>query len=156
MGVSRALSAFRALMDTTSAEDLNEVGCNPGHDQHLNMVNMLANKRRYKLSRVLKNITRSKNLGINRVKNLFPKSRKVCLKQRKPKTPSEVLNSKYTHHDADNGNNTTLAWVNWAVNRTSDLYLFNIVCVNVNVYVLQLLIHEEAQFPSAAKIIREK
>lgn len=111
MGVSRALSAFRALIDTTNVEYLNDVGCNPGHNKHLDMVSVLGKKRRYKLSRVLRRITRNKNLGINRVKNLFPKKKTVSLISPGPKTPVAENGSKFTPFP-ENGIETTLAWVN--------------------------------------------
>lgn len=38
---------------------------NPGHDKHLKMVRNLASKKRYRLSKILKIITRNQNLGLN-------------------------------------------------------------------------------------------
>lgn len=98
-------------MDTTSVEQLNDIGSNPGHDKHLDIVNSLSKKRSYKLSRVLRNITKNKNLGINRVRNLYPKRRNVSLKESKPKrTPTEII-SKFRHFDGESGKET-LTWVN--------------------------------------------
>lgn len=97
-------------MDTTSAEQLSAIGSNPGHIKHLDTVSILAKKRYYKLSRVLRCITRNKNLGINRVKNLYPKSKKFTLKLNRTKTTNDV-HSKFTSYDVHD-NDDILAWVN--------------------------------------------
>lgn len=99
------------MIDTTSVDKLNNIGSNPGHDKHLDLVSILAKKRRYKLSRILRNITRNKNLGISRVKNLFPKNKKVVLKPEMKKTSAKNV-GKFTSHDVETGHGTTLAWVN--------------------------------------------
>ncbi|CAH1164026.1 unnamed protein product [Phaedon cochleariae] len=81
VGVSRAVSAFRTVLDTTEIEKLKTVGLNPGHDKSLNMVDHLAKRKKYKLSRILRDITKNRNLGINISKNLIPRK-----KDRRPKS----------------------------------------------------------------------
>ncbi|XP_066155328.1 putative ammonium transporter 2 isoform X1 [Euwallacea fornicatus] len=71
VGVSRALSAFRAVLDTTKAENLNTVGMNPGHDKHLNMVKTLAFRKNLRLSKILKIVSKNQNLGVKMSKNLI-------------------------------------------------------------------------------------
>lgn len=111
VGVSRALSAFRTLMDTSNVEQLNEIGCNPGHIKNLDTVSILAKEKSYKLSKILRKITRNKNLGINRGKNLCPKSRKLSLKPPKNNTTLNENISQFTSYDIEK-TNAILAWVN--------------------------------------------
>ncbi|ENN77147.1 hypothetical protein YQE_06286, partial [Dendroctonus ponderosae] len=72
VGVSRALSAFRAVLDTKEADNLNSVGTNPFHEKHLGLVKLLALKRR-RLSRISRIVSRNQNLGVKKVKWIFPK-----------------------------------------------------------------------------------
>lgn len=67
VGVSRALSAFRAVLDTKEADNLNSVGTNPCHEKHLSLVKLLAMKKR-KLSRISRIVSRNQNLGNSSIK----------------------------------------------------------------------------------------
>lgn len=79
--MSRALSALRPVLDTSTVEKLQNVGQNPEHSRYLTLVKSMTN-RKYKLSKILKHITRNKNMGVNLAKNLFPKDRKKKNKTR--------------------------------------------------------------------------
>ncbi|KAL1497506.1 hypothetical protein ABEB36_008456 [Hypothenemus hampei] len=72
VGVSRALSAFRAILDTSTEETLNSVGMNPAHDKRLTLVKILASRRRYRLSKILKAISKNQNFGIKMFRAIFP------------------------------------------------------------------------------------
>ncbi|KAJ8971029.1 hypothetical protein NQ317_013962 [Molorchus minor] len=74
LGISRALSAFRPVLGTSDIDHLNEVGSNPGHNKHLDTVKSFK-KRQYNIYKILKEITKDKNLGINFSKNLLPKKK---------------------------------------------------------------------------------
>ncbi|XP_050312668.1 putative ammonium transporter 2 isoform X1 [Anthonomus grandis grandis] len=65
--VSRALSAFRAVLDITEAERLNIVGTNPGHDKHLSLIKSLSKRSNHRLSKILRIVAINDNLG-NRMK----------------------------------------------------------------------------------------
>ncbi|KAJ8957985.1 hypothetical protein NQ318_001986 [Aromia moschata] len=108
VGVSRALSAFRPVLDTTSVEQLKDVGLNPGHDKHLDMVKTLAKKRRYKLSKILRDITRNNNLGINLAKNLVRKAKK---KENQTKEASEKLKTNIMSPLNETKNVPHIAWM---------------------------------------------
>lgn len=73
VGVSRALSAFRTVYDTSKSDSLHFVGMNPGHDKHLSLVKVLAAKKKYRLSRIVQVVTKNQNLGIKMVKGILPK-----------------------------------------------------------------------------------
>lgn len=60
------------MLDTTDVENIISIGLNPGHDINLNTLKNLNRRKRYKFSKVLKDLTRNRNFGINVAKNLFP------------------------------------------------------------------------------------
>nr|XP_023030427.1 putative ammonium transporter 3 isoform X1 [Leptinotarsa decemlineata]XP_023030428.1 putative ammonium transporter 3 isoform X1 [Leptinotarsa decemlineata] len=111
VGVSRALSAFRPVLDTTDVEQLNNVGLNPGHDKHLEMVKTMAKKKRYTLSKILRQVTKNKNLGINVAKNLFPKNK--THPRRLSKRSTENFKMKVTNlcNETDYGITPHVAWL---------------------------------------------
>ncbi|XP_019873312.2 putative ammonium transporter 2 [Aethina tumida] len=104
VGVSRALSALRPVLDTSTVEKLQNVGQNPEHSRYLTLVKSMTN-RKYKLSKILKHITRNKNMGVNLARNLFPKDRKKKNKTR--------VSSTISVNDA-NGDNLKPPQVAWA------------------------------------------
>ncbi|XP_044746207.1 putative ammonium transporter 2 [Coccinella septempunctata] len=75
VGVSRALSALRSVYDTSEIEKLNGIGYNPGHEKNLEMVKKLAKTKKYRLSKILNDLTRNKKLGCNSPKSLIPRGR---------------------------------------------------------------------------------
>ena len=82
MGVSRAISTLGPVLDTAKVINLDNVGTNPMHEKNLNVVKNLSRKKRYRFSKILKDITRNRNLGINIVGNLLPKkARKSTAKE---------------------------------------------------------------------------
>lgn len=74
--MSRAISAFKPVLDTRKVQGLDNIGMNPMHEKKLNLVKFLSRKKRYSLSRILRDLTKNRNLGINVPKNLFPKKKK--------------------------------------------------------------------------------
>ncbi|RZC33607.1 ammonium transporter 3 [Asbolus verrucosus] len=75
VGVSRAISVLGPVLDPKDIENLDNVGMNPMHERNLNLVKNLSRKKRYKLSRILRDVTKNRNLGINLARNLFPKKK---------------------------------------------------------------------------------
>ncbi|XP_072380960.1 putative ammonium transporter 2 [Diabrotica undecimpunctata] len=90
VGVSRAVSAFRPVLDTNDIDQLNTVGMNPEHHKHVDAVKTMARKKRYRLSKILRDITKDRNMGINVAKKLFPKKNSPGAKQ--PTTATVVQN----------------------------------------------------------------
>ncbi|XP_017786969.1 PREDICTED: putative ammonium transporter 2 [Nicrophorus vespilloides] len=92
VGVSRALSALRPVLDTSSVENIIAVGLNPGHDINLKSLKNMTNKKKYKLSKMLRDITKNRNFGINVARQLFPnkkieKKRSLTVKRNNLITP---------------------------------------------------------------------
>lgn len=71
------MSALRDMIDTSDVENIVGVGLNPGHDVNLVKLKNLSNRRRYKFSRMLQNITKNRNFGINTARKLFPKKNEL-------------------------------------------------------------------------------
>ncbi|KAF5290991.1 hypothetical protein FQA39_LY14522 [Lamprigera yunnana] len=76
VGVSRAVSAFRPCLDTSEVENIISVGVNPGHDTNVGVIQSLSHKKKYKLSRILRDVTRNRNFGINVARKIFPKKKR--------------------------------------------------------------------------------
>ncbi|XP_056643940.1 putative ammonium transporter 2 [Diorhabda sublineata] len=97
IGVSRAISAFRSILDTSEIDQLKTVGTNPEHHNHVNTVKNLIQKKRYRLSKVLTDITENRNMGINISKKLFSKkkianvARNHCIPRTVQHNPSSQL-----------------------------------------------------------------
>ncbi|KAK4884898.1 hypothetical protein RN001_001169 [Aquatica leii] len=72
VGVSRAVSAFRPCLDTTEIDKVPSVGLNPAHEAKVNYIQKMNLRKKYKLSRILKDITKNRSFGINVAKKLFP------------------------------------------------------------------------------------
>lgn len=87
VGVSRAISALRPCIDTNTVEDIINVGLNPAHNFNLNMMKELQRRKKYRFSKVLMDMTKNRNFGINKHWNLFPHKgkKKVNSKQKKEK-----------------------------------------------------------------------
>lgn len=82
VGVSRAVSVLRPILNAEYIENLDNVGVNPGHLKNLDIVNQMAHKRKCSFIRALKGITRNKNLGINISRKLLPRKLKGSKKLR--------------------------------------------------------------------------
>ncbi|KAG5897809.1 hypothetical protein JTB14_011809 [Gonioctena quinquepunctata] len=111
VGVSRALSAFRPVLDTSDVEHLKDVGMNPGHDKHLDMVESMAKKRRYKLSKILRDVTKNRNFGINIAKNLFPKNKVKLRRYSKNSVDNFKVKMGPLSDEKDYGKATRVAWM---------------------------------------------
>ncbi|KAJ8928851.1 hypothetical protein NQ314_018527 [Rhamnusium bicolor] len=111
VGVTRALSAFRPVLDTSNVDCLKDVGLNPGHDKHLDMVKILARKKKYKLSKILRDITKNNNLGISMVRNLIPKKKTSGLSS---KSKVEKFKTKFRSSSigTENIKTSNIAWIN--------------------------------------------
>ncbi|CAH1111858.1 unnamed protein product [Psylliodes chrysocephalus] len=108
VGVSRAVSAFRTVLDTKQIDGLNTVGVNPEHHKHVDAVKTLARMKRYRLSRILKDITKNRNFGINVAKKLIPKRN-----YRDRQNPRHmVATMTATISQEENGLKSQMAWVN--------------------------------------------
>ncbi|CAH0556609.1 unnamed protein product [Brassicogethes aeneus] len=105
VGISRAISAFRPVLDTSNVDKINNIGLNPGHNKSLNIIKIMA-RRKYKLSSILRDITQHRNMGVNLPKNLFPKIKK--------KKPTVVRPAQHNVHvDGEDGTKgAPIAWVN--------------------------------------------
>uniref|UniRef100_A0A6P7FBL8 Ammonium transporter n=2 Tax=Diabrotica virgifera virgifera TaxID=50390 RepID=A0A6P7FBL8_DIAVI len=101
VGVSRAVSAFRPVFDTNDIDQLNTVGMNPEHHKHVDAVKNMARKKRYRLSKILRDITKNRNMGINVARKLFPKKSHGT---KQPMTASVV-------HNGTEVKSSQLAWV---------------------------------------------
>ncbi|XP_044265151.1 putative ammonium transporter 2 isoform X2 [Tribolium madens] len=84
VGVSRAISVLGPVLDSEDVRRIDNIGMNPMHERNINLVKNLSRKKRYKFSKILRDITRNRNLGINLAKNLLPK------KARKKSAPKET------------------------------------------------------------------
>lgn len=118
------MSALRSVYDTSEIEKLEGVGYNPGHDMSLERVKKLASNKKYRLSKILKDLTKNRKLGCNSPKSLIPK--------RRFKKKMNVTNGQEVKNAANGNNNgvvfkpepltrnlstadttvSTLAWVN--------------------------------------------
>lgn len=106
--MSRAVSAFRTVLDTKQIDGLNTVGVNPEHHKHVDAVKTLARMKRYRLSRILKDITKNRNFGINVAKKLIPKRN-----YRDRQNPRHmVATMTATISQEENGLKSQMAWVN--------------------------------------------
>ncbi|XP_060518503.1 putative ammonium transporter 2 isoform X2 [Cylas formicarius] len=112
VGVSRALSAFRPVYDTTEVENLENVGMNPGHDKHLNTVKFLATKKHYRMSKILKVITSDQNIGVKFLDGIFKKKRKSKTVGKKAAKPRLSLNNLKVFQTLKESNKAPMAWVN--------------------------------------------
>ncbi|KAK9884064.1 hypothetical protein WA026_005001 [Henosepilachna vigintioctopunctata] len=94
VGVSRALSALRSVYDTSEIEKLEGVGYNPGHDLNLDIVKNLTTKKKYRLSQVLRIITKNRKMGCNSPRSLIRsrkfKSKMNCSKAGDKKNGTQV------------------------------------------------------------------
>lgn len=108
--MSRALSALRPCLDTTDVENIIHIGLNPGHDTNLNTLKTLNRKKRYKFSKILKDITKNRNFGINVARNLFPSN-----KIKKKKTTSQQVNNNNVDESKEDKNSAQsmphIAWL---------------------------------------------
>lgn len=111
VGVSRALSALRPGLDMTEVDKIVQVGLNPGHDYNLDVMKDMNIKRRYKFSKVLKDLTRNRNFGINIAKNLFP-NKKDRIKTAKIKPHNLESNNVLLTKLATEPSGPQLAWIN--------------------------------------------
>lgn len=86
---------------------MDNVGLNPMHEKKLNLVKFLSRKKRYTLSKILRDLTKNRNLGINVPKNLFPK------KNTKPgaEKPHDAVSSGRTN---DTSTAPRMAWIDWS------------------------------------------
>ncbi|KAF2900319.1 hypothetical protein ILUMI_05865 [Ignelater luminosus] len=83
------LSAFRPCLDTSEVENMANVGSNPAHDSKIHIIQEMNRKQKHKLSRILKDITKNRNFGINVARKLFP-AKKVP----KPKSNTKIKSSR--------------------------------------------------------------
>lgn len=97
------------MLDTTDVENIISIGLNPGHDMNLNTLKNLNRRKRYKFSKVLKDLTRNRNFGINVAKNLFP-TRKL---KKNPNDTNDRPISKGTTQNKVSDKDTVpnLAWI---------------------------------------------
>lgn len=102
VGVSRAISVLGPVLDSDDVRRIDNIGVNPMHEKNINLVKNLARKKRYKFSRILRDITRNRNLGINLAQNLFPK------KAKKKSAPKPQTNVSQEQESAP----PQMAWVN--------------------------------------------
>lgn len=109
--MSRALSALRPVLDTTEVENIIDIGLNPGHDINLTALKDLHRKKQYKLSKVLKDLTRNRNFGINVAKNLFP-SNKVKRNKRSGKDEQNKIRATIEKKPSLLEPIPNLAWIN--------------------------------------------
>lgn len=110
VGVSRALSALRPMVDTTEIENIINIGLNPGHDVNLNTLKNLNRRKRYKFSKILKDLTRNRNFGINVAKNLFPPT-KLKRDKKIDKETSNTVPTGQNPQTAATDNGPNLAWI---------------------------------------------
>lgn len=83
VGVSRAVSVLRPILNSEYIENLDNVGTNPGHLSNLDIVKQMARKRKCSFIRAFKRITRNRNLGINIGHKLMPRKLKGSRKSKK-------------------------------------------------------------------------
>ncbi|CAG9861389.1 unnamed protein product [Phyllotreta striolata] len=107
VGVSRAVSAFRPVFDTNDIDELNTAGMNPEHHKHLDRVKNLASKKRYRLSKILRDITANRKFGINVAKRLIPKKR--GRDKQIGRQIAATMTATVAH--ADQGSKAHLAWI---------------------------------------------
>ncbi|KAF7283352.1 hypothetical protein GWI33_000863 [Rhynchophorus ferrugineus] len=110
VGVSRALSAFRTVIDTKQADTLNMVGMNPGHDKHLFIVKNLATNRKYRRSKIFR-IIRNQNLGSKLVKGWYITLRGNKEKNKK-KSSTQDVHSGVNNIKTEGRKEPPLAWIN--------------------------------------------
>ncbi|XP_076253943.1 putative ammonium transporter 2 isoform X1 [Rhynchophorus ferrugineus] len=110
VGVSRALSAFRTVIDTKQADTLNMVGMNPGHDKHLFIVKNLATNRKYRRSKIFR-IIRNQNLGSKLVKGWYITLRRNKEKNKK-KSSTQDVHSGVNNIKTEGRKEPPLAWIN--------------------------------------------
>ncbi|KAH0814991.1 hypothetical protein GEV33_007801 [Tenebrio molitor] len=109
VGVSRAISVLGPVLDPSDVQGLDNVGTNPMHEKNLNHVKNLSRKKRYKFSRILRDVTRNRNLGINIAQNLFPKRAK---RKSAPRQDTSGGKGGAAAAVGDVGAPTHIAWVN--------------------------------------------
>lgn len=113
--MSRAISAFKPCLDISDMEQYSSIGLNPGHDAKINTIQDMNRKQKYKLSKILKDITKNRNFGINVARRLFPTKKSNKNKQEKQKSQkgsAHITNPKISRSSIDNSHlNGTLPWV---------------------------------------------
>lgn len=109
VGVTRAVSVLRPILNSEYTENIENVGVNPGHENNLNIVNEMAPKRKYSFIKALRAITRKRNLGINLSNKLLPKEGKKSKSNSKPKNMAE---NKSRFSSGASNKVPVLAWVN--------------------------------------------
>ncbi|KAL3286600.1 hypothetical protein HHI36_001100 [Cryptolaemus montrouzieri] len=121
VGVSRALSALRSVYDTSEIEKLKGIGYNPGHDLNVDVVKNLAQKKKYRLSKILRDITKNRKMGWNTPKTLMPKRRfkgKMDISTLQDQNNAAETNGKIIEHrdfqtiNTADSIGTHIAWVN--------------------------------------------
>lgn len=105
--MSGALSALRPVIDTSEIENLDEVGKNPGHAKNLVIFKNMARKKRYKLSKILKDLTRNRNMGINVATKLFPKG-----KNKRQSGTNGRTGTAQTKSEDNSRKPSQMAWIN--------------------------------------------
>lgn len=120
--MSGALSALRPIIDTDDCEHLNDIGRNPMHDKSLDLLKKLSRRKRYRFSKMWRDVTKKRYLGINMARKLFPKKRSNGVgdnqgaadgdfKWRASARPSTIQVEHAAVHRNSRGSQTHMAWV---------------------------------------------
>lgn len=91
-------------------EHLDDIGRNPGHAKNLAIVKNMVRKKRYNLSKIMKDITKNRNMGINVARKLFPKNRRKM--QSDNKAQAEMMNGKVEENYFTRTKTPQMAWIN--------------------------------------------